>query len=272
MKQVDILARVRSLESTLARRFDSAARNFTRSGAREPLEIVHAILDAVDREIQPDGRGRSVFPFNAIQVSVLAPSREVKERLQTVLAGESGLQRRIADKLRSAGCVATDVSVSVSYSARAQPSWRDPEFNVRFAKANTLPETPIVSSVAPRIDISVAKGVAEKRSYSFAARRIDFGRCLEVKDTAGRLIRTNDVAFVEGSGDVNQSVSRQHAHIAPQAGSLEFRLFDDGSAQGTHILRHGRTLAVPRGSRGVRLISGDEILLGDARLRVRITP
>jgi hypothetical protein len=46
-------------------------------------------------------------------------------------------------------------------------------------------------------------------------------------------------------------------------------VYDDGSEHGTGIVRHGRTLAVPRGARGVRLESGDEIVLGEARLRVR---
>src|SRR5262249_7905893 len=99
---------------------------------------------------------------------------------------------------------------------------------------------------------------------------IDLGRCVEVKDANGRLIRTNDVAFVEGSGEINQTVSRQHAHITHQPKSGEFRLYDDGSAHGTHIVRQGRTVTGLRGSRGVRLRSGDELVLGDARMRIRI--
>jgi len=116
----------------------------------------------------------------------------------------------------------------------------------------------------------VFRGTAARRTYVFVEERIDVGRCAEVKDSAGRLIRTNDIAFAEGAGEINQSVSRQHAHIARQAGSPEFRLYDDGSVRGTHIVRNGKTLPVPRGARGVRLQSGDEIGLGDARLRIRI--
>jgi len=270
---VDILTKVRHIESTIARRFDSAARKLTRSGAREPLEIVHAIVDAVDREIQPSGRGKHVFPFNSIQVSVLAPSREVRDRLETVLAGDSGLRRRIDDKLRSAGCSASDVAVAISYVGRAQKGWRDPEFHVRFAKIESAKRDVADEKSNPaRIDVTVFRGTAEKRNYSFVADRIDVGRCVEVKDTNGRLIRTNDVAFVEGSSAINQSVSRQHAHITYQLRSREFRLYDDGSVQGTHIVRQGTTVTVLGGSRGVRLKSGDEIVLGDARMRIRINP
>jgi hypothetical protein len=268
---VDILRKVRTIESTIARRFDSAAKKLARPGAREPLEIVHAILDAVDRQIQTGSRGERIFPFNRIRVSVLAPSREARGRLETVLNGDYGLRRRIVDKLRSAGCKGSDVAVAINYAARAQKNWGDPEFHVAFANVD-VPEVEagVPSSQPARLEITVLRGVTEKRTYSFVTDRIDIGRCVEVKDNHGRLIRTNDVAFVEGALDNNETVSRQHAHVTYQSGSREFRLYDDGSAHGTHIVRHGTTVTVLRGSRGVRLKSGDEIVVGDARLRIRI--
>jgi hypothetical protein len=268
---VDILGKARTLESTIARQFDNAARKLASSGAREPLEIVHAIVDAVDREVQPGGRGRRIFPFNSIRVSLVTPTREARDRFEAILAGDSGLRRRITDRLHSSGCATPDVTVDVSYVARPQKNWRNPEFDVRFARI----EEPVVLDVPPsgaaRLDVTVVRGVAEKRTYSFATDRIDLGRGGEVKDTRSRLIRSNHVVFVEGGGDINQSVSRQHAHIVCRSGSGEFRLYDDGSAQGTLIVRQGTTIAVFRGSRGVRLNSGDEIVLGEARLKVRIS-
>jgi pSer/pThr/pTyr-binding forkhead associated (FHA) protein len=116
----------------------------------------------------------------------------------------------------------------------------------------------------------VVRGTAERRTYSFAARRIDLGRCAEVRDTRNRLIRTNHVAFVEGSGEVNQSVSRRHAHIAYEPTSGGYRVRDDGSVHGTSVVRSGCTVAVPPGSHGVRLRMGDELVLGEARLRIRL--
>src|SRR5205085_8602064 len=167
--------------------------------AREPLEIVHAIVDAVDREIQPSGRGKHVFPFNSIHVSVLAPSREVRDRLETVLTGDSGLRRRIDDKLRSARCTGSDVDVAISYVGRPQKSWPDPEFHVKFAKVEaSTREGEAENTDTARIEVTVFRGRAEKRNYSFVADRIDVGRCVEVKDASGRLIRTNHLAFAEG--------------------------------------------------------------------------
>jgi hypothetical protein len=49
-------------------------------------------------------------------------------------------------------------------------------------------------------------------------------------------------------------------------------LLDDNSAQGTSVIRHGKGISVPRGSRGLVLQSGDEIVIGQARLRLRIEP
>lgn len=270
---VDILTKVRNIESTIANRFDTAAKKLTKSGPREPLEIVHAIVDAIGREIQSSGRGKYAFPFNSIQVAVLAPSREVRDRLHSVLEGESGVRRRVEDKLRSAGCRAADVAVAISYTGRAQTNWGDPEFHIKFANVEVpQPASDVAPAASPRLELTVSRGTAARRTYVFAGERIDLGRCAEVKDSTGRLIRTNDIAFAAGAGEINQSVSRQHAHIAGQPGSQEFRLYDDGSVRGTHIVRHGKTVPVPRGARGVRLQSGDEIGLGDARLRIRINP
>ena len=79
-----------------------------------------------------------------------------------------------------------------------------------------------------------------------------------------------DVAFVDLV--TNQSVSRQHAHIEYVESARHYRIRDDRSAHGTHIVRNGRTVPVPAGPRGVRLESGDEIVLGEARARVVLGP
>ena len=267
---MSILEKARRLESRIAGKLDQAAKGFVRSGDREPLEIVHAILDAVEREIQPAGRGKRAFPFNRIELSVVAPSREARGRLEGAFAGDTPLPARIMERLRSAGCSTPDIVVSINYVARAQKTWQAREFDVAFARvAEPEVESGVVDSKPERLEVTVLRGVTEQRTYSFLATRIDLGRRAEVRDSRNRLIRTNHVAFTEGSGDVNQSVSRRHAHIAYESSTGHFRLHDDGSGHGTGIVREGRTVAVPRGSRGVRLQSGDEIILGEARVRVR---
>jgi FHA domain-containing protein len=269
---MDLLGKARKLESTIAARLDEAAKGLVRSRAREPLEIVHAILDAVDEEIQPTGRGTRVFPFNRIEVSVQAPSREARGRLEAVLAGDTPLRTRIVDRLRSAGCSPPDIVVAMHYVDRAGDDWRTPEFDLEFARVTEPDVEHREDDPRPaRIEVTVLRGVTERRTYSLAAARIDLGRCREVRDSRNRLIRTNHVAFSDDSADVNQTVSRQHAHIAYDSRTGHFRLHDDGSGHGTGIVRAGRTISVPRGSRGVRLRSDDEIVLGEARVRIRLS-
>jgi len=267
---MDLLGKARRLESTIARRFDRAAREAAGAVAREPLEIVHLVVDAVEHEIQPGGRGKRVFPFNSITLSVLAPSREERARFEAVLAGELPLRDRIVEHLRSKSCAIDDLTLDVAYVAKAPKDWRHPQFTLAFARVTRAPakEAPRETAFA-RIDLTVVRGTAERKTYSFAAKRIDLGRCAEVRDTRNRLIRTNQVAFVEGSGEVNQSVSRRHAHLAYEPTSGAYRLRDDGSAHGTSVIRNGTTVAVPPGSLGIRLRTGDELVLGDARLRIR---
>src|SRR5262249_39717800 len=267
---MDVLRRARRLESTIPATLDDAAKALVRSRPREPLEIVLAILDAVEQRIEPTGRGARVFPFNRVELSVVAPSREARGRLEAVFAGDAPLRTKILNRLQSAGCAPADVVVEIQYVDRAEPNWSAPEFDLQFARLHE-PEAD-AAALAPQpgqIEIRVVRGVMERWAYSLTAPRIDVGRGAEVRDRRNRLIRTNHVVFSEGGGDVNQTVSRSHAHIAYEPLTGQFRLHDDGSEHGTEIVRGATTIALPRGTRGVRLHSGDEVVLGEARVRIR---
>jgi hypothetical protein len=268
---MDLLRKARDLEARLTGALDRTVGGLVRSGTREPLEIVHAIVAAAGEQIQSSGRGRRVFPFNAIAVTILAPSRDARARLDAVLTDGNSLRERIVADLESAGCHVGDLDVAVDFDSRPRKHWRSPDFHIEFTRVATPEKRPrAADSPPPRIAVTVLTGTAERRTYAMAgAMRIDLGRCAEVRDSRHRLIRTNHVAFLDRSGDVNQSVSRRHAHISYEPVSRCFRLHDDGSEHGTGILRQGRSLAVPRGTRGVRLESGDEIVLGEGRLRVK---
>ncbi|MGH7633475.1 MAG: FHA domain-containing protein [Vicinamibacterales bacterium] len=270
MRALDLLGKARRLESTIARRFDAATRDAVGAVACEPLEIVHLIVEAVEHEIQPGGRGTRVFPFNRITLSLLASSREERGRFEVVLAGPPSLRDRIVGQLRARSCHVDDLTLEVAFPARASKAWRHPQFNLAFARVARAEQSEARRDPPPaRIDVTVVRGTAERKGYSFATPRIDLGRRAEVRDARNRLVRTNHVAFVEGSGAVNQSVSRRHAHIIYEPRSGGFRLRDEGSVHGTSVVRNGRIVTVPPGTLGVRLHTGDEIALGEARLRVR---
>jgi len=265
-----ILDKARTLESRIARALSRAAEDAVGSDAREPLEIAHAIVDVIDRQVQSGSRGTRLFPFNRVAVSVLAASRESRARLEALFAAQPSLRDRVVDRLRSAGCDVIDLQIAVAYVGRAGRSWDNPAFHVAFDRvAPTVAAPAPVHSTPARLEVTVLRGVAERRTYSFATSRIDLGRGVEVRDSRHRLLRTNHVVFVEGEAAVNQTVSRRHAHITEDP-SGDHRLHDDRSEHGTGIVRGGRTIPVPAGSRGVRLRSGDEIALGEARVRIRI--
>jgi len=271
---MSILEKARTLESRIARALSQAAGDAVDAAGprtREPLEIAHAIVDAVERQIDAGGRGTRLFAFNIVAVSVLAPSRDSRARFEALFAAKPSLRDRIVDRLRSTGCAVGDLQVDVTYVGRAARGWTDPQFHVTFDRVAATAAAPAsVDPMPARIEVTVLRGDAQRRTYSFATSRIDFGRGVEVRDQRHRLLRANHVAFVEGSAGVNQTVSRCHAHIAVDPESGEHRLHDDRSAHGTGIVRGSRTIPVPAGSRGVRVCSGDEIVLGDARVRIRI--
>jgi hypothetical protein len=275
---MNILQKVKRLEAGMTRAVERAAREWSQSGAREPLEIAQAIVDAVGERLEPAARGRYVFPFNRVHVTIAA-SREARARFQAVLESEPTLRERIATRLRDAGCSAASVQSAVTYVARPSPDWQTPEFHVEFTRGAAPPVSvaeaepaPVAAPEAAReLQITIVSGTAEAPSYTFTLPRVNLGRCAEVRDSLSRLVRTNHVAFVDLASS-NPSVSRQHAHIAYVESGRHYRIRDDRSAHGTHLVRNGRTLPVPAGSRGVRLESGDEIVLGEARARVVLGP
>ena len=145
---------------------------------------------------------------------------------------------------------------------------RSAEFHVDFSRGAVPEQAPSEPAVIREITLTVINGSAEQPVYALTLERINIGRCTEVRDSRNRLLRTNHVAFSDGAGPINETVSRAHAHIdCDKIG--EYRLFDDRSAHGTSIVRNGKTIGVPAGSRGVRLLSGDAVVLGEARLSIR---
>jgi len=266
---MDLLAKARKLESHLARTVDRAAQQWSKSGPRGPLEVLHGILEAVDERIEPAGRGTHVFPFNSIEATIVAVSPDARARFSSVLDGTPTLQERISTKLRDVGCDVHGLCVKVAYVAQADQAWTSPEFHVDFSRGAAQELPPPEPAVVHEITLTVITGSAAEPVYALTLDRINLGRCTEVRDSRNRLLRTNHVAFSDGAGPINETVSRAHAHIDCDTVG-EYRLFDDRSAHGTSIVRNGRTIGVPAGSRGVRLQSGDEIVLGEARLRMKL--
>jgi hypothetical protein len=275
---MDIVGKARKLERRIARSVDAAVGEFLGESGTSAIEIVHAVVDQAEQQVQEAGRGRRVFPFNrvVVQVPVGARDRQAKARFAAVAAGPPSLANRIRERLQAMGCKIQDLTADVVYVPEPHADWQSPEFHVEFERAEIAPAPPERAAAAsgppPRLRLTVLSGTADRRVYVFAAGRVDIGRRADVVDARQRLVRTNNVAFSEDGADINRTVSRRHAHIVYGATDREYRLWDDRSAHGTAVVRGGRTIPVPSGSRGTRLQSGDEIVVGQARLRVALEP
>lgn len=262
-----ILEKARRIESTIAGRVEGAVGRVTGAPMdRQPIELAQAVVEEVAREVQPTGRGRRGFPFNQVRVSVLAPNARARAQLQAVLEGAHPLRERIAERLSAAGCPTAGLFVKVSFVTKARAGWTQPDFHVECSRVDAA-ELPDMA-VEPRLELVVLAGTTGRPTHTFGASAVAIGRGAEVCDSRGRLIRTNHVAFTEGD-DINQTVSRLHARIERESGAAVYRIFDDGSAQGTSVIRGGRGYAVPRGTRGMTLVAGDELVIGRARLKVK---
>ena len=267
---MDILRNLRRLESRLAQKMNETAQKLTPSNPREPLEIVHAIVEMVEKHIEPAGRGRYVFPFNQIRICVAVDSSLTRARFEAVFESEPSVQQRIFKTLETAGCAST-LMISTTYAAQPEPHWTAPDFNLEFDRIHPgPPPKPECDAIRRCLKLTVVYGAAGQQTYVFTTSRINLGRRLDVRDNQNRLMRTNHVAFTECAEEPNPSVSRRHAHIEAAGSPAEYRLYDDRSAHGTSVERSGVTIVVPPGPRGIRLQSGDEIALGEARLQVEI--
>jgi hypothetical protein len=196
---------------------------------------------------------------------------ETKARFEAVFEADPSLQDRIIEALKTAGCYSNLLSIETSFVDGSEVAWAASGFSIEFERVAGAPEPkPQTSTSQQSLRLTIIHGATEQPNYVFTTPRINLGRCPEVRDHRNRLIRTNHVAFSETAEDLNRSVSRNHAHIDCTDSAGEYRLCDDRSVHGTSVQRNGTTIPVPPGIRGVRLQSGDEITLGEARLQVQI--
>src|SRR5204863_1976544 len=86
----------------------------------------------------------------------------------------------------------------------------------------------------PEIRVNVVRGQATQPSYSFAEPNVRIGRSAAPVDSMGRP-RRNHVVFLEDGDEHSRTVGRAHASIHYDRDRGEYRLFDDGSHNGTRL-------------------------------------
>jgi len=244
-------------------------RLFGAADASELMMTHRAILEEVEGKIETLARGRRVFPFAHLTVTLVSADANRRAILETAF-GER-LEADIREALESAAC---EVPRGFSVEVCAAESGPNP-FGIAYATApmkkteqpatvSATPATAPAPSAPPRL--AVLKGKTDRPEYLLEKARTNIGRLAELTDSEHRVIRRNDIVFEEGADEANATVSRRHAHIRLEAG--EYRICDDESEFGTRVFRDGRAIEVPAGNRrGEKLRAGDEIYLGRACLR-----
>jgi hypothetical protein len=235
-----------------------------------PLEIVQAVLDALERQVQPIGRGRRVFPFVGIRVQVLAPESSAA----ALSAAFKDLGLRTLERLAELRCdTPSALDVQVTCLEQAPAAWSPGQI---FAIDYVAPSAPDPSHGAgphehvPSLSVTVLSGRTTEMVESFTEATVSIGRTADPSDDHGRL-RRNRIAFLDIVDGINETVGRAHARVRRDPVTAEYRLFDEGSRNGTSILRDGELIVVHRRDpRGVRVRSGDEIHVGRAVLRIEI--
>lgn len=227
--------------------------------SNELLLVYRAILEDVESKVQTVSRGRRVFPYTRITVTLASADADRRALYQTDFSER--LETDVRTALESAGCaVPRGFSVEVKVSEDREPPFQI-EYGLetsRGAQATTAPGR-----------LVLVKGKTEHSEYALEKACVNVGRLGEITDSDHRVVRRNDIVFEEGADEANATVSRKHAHIRLASG--EFRICDDHSEFGTRIFRDGRTIEIPPGNRrGERLRLGDEIYFGRACLRFEL--
>jgi hypothetical protein len=235
-----------------------------------PLELRKAVVDDAAARVEPAGGGRRVLPFKCAWITVLAESPERRAALEGAL---TDLQAAVEQRVSELQCeVPAGFVVHVEYIRRPRASWSTGQQFAADYRRDAPPDTPAPSrDHALVLDAVVIRGTATRSSYTFSDRQIRVGRTENPIDDHGRP-RHNHIAFIEGEDEHSHTVGRSHASIRYQPDRREYRLYDDGSHNGTRIIRDGRILEVtPRDPVGVTIASGDEIVFGTAAVRVHLT-
>jgi FHA domain len=253
----------------LERRIDETLRAMLRSSSpdqkRELLEIHRGLLENVTAHVETLRRGKQVFPYARLEVRILLPDPALRRSYELIFVEADALSRDIRLRLEDQRVeLPPHLAVQVELVPELPPDVAARGFDVHYGG---IP-APRPSGEVMEVRVTVVTGSAEQQELCLKKKRINLGRLVEVIDADGRLTRKNDVAFLDDAPAPNPSVSRAHAHIEFDSEKAVFRLFDDRSAHGTTVLRDGSVIPVPQGpSKGVALRHGDEIVLGQARLR-----
>ncbi len=231
------------------------------------LDLRAAVIEHVEHSVVPAGRGTRVLPGPIVIVQVHAAAFKDARALGPVM---DDVRDVLIERLGAMKCrVPDNFQVQIKTLTRKPAGWDARQrFAVVFQKAKST-HVAGTNIVDPRgLRLTVARGSAQKKVFDLDLPVIRIGRTRFPADSRGH-VRTNDIAFDDDGSEKNRSVGRGHAEIRFMPGEGTYRVFDQGSANGTRVLRKGRlTEVVPKDPAGFPIQPGDEVHLGSAVIRV----
>jgi FHA domain len=255
---------LRRIEKTLDERLRGIfGRSGTEPGSSEAIELYREALDQIAARATVGVRGDRVFPFDRIRIELKADTPERRSMLDALFAPDPMAGDVRATLVEAGVSIPATLAIAIDY-----PENPAVELRVLCEKAAAAPVPASTARPLVPMRLVTLTGASSVPDFLMDRAHISIGRVDEVPDSLGRAIRRNDLFFPEADAEANASVSRAHAHIRFDASTGEWRIYDDGSSLGTSIFREGRRIDVPaHASRGVMLRVGDEIYLGQVRLR-----
>jgi FHA domain len=259
------MSRLQKLERRIDERLRQALRSSSPDQTPELIEVYRAILDEVATAIDTLPRGKLNFGYSHVNVRVLVQNPERRRSYEIVFLEADSLTRDIKTQFEESKVeFPSHLKIEVTLVDSLPLGVSDRGFDVSYSNPAGAPQAPDTIEVK----LTVLVGNAGQNQYCFAKKRINLGRLAEVLDADLRTVRRNDLPLSDDSTAANSTVSRAHAHIEFDPDASRFRLFDDGSAYGTTVVRDGSVIPVPKGtSKGVLLERGDEIILGKVHIR-----
>lgn len=235
----------------------------------ELAEIRLALLDQVRTHSYRAG-GRKVFPYDLVRLSL----RGIERSRGAAFHGKffrQYLEQELRTSLVKSDCrfpeaLHVDVETSPALPGPGE-EWLHVETLARHVADGALPAARLV----------VIEGEATVPTLALGRENVYIGRTAEVYRAEG-MRRRNDLVFAADT-EVNRTVSREHAHIAFDESSIEYRLHNDrwyalggpgGGPCATWIVRKGVSEPVHRGARGAKLEHGDELRFGRAAVRFEL--
>lgn len=256
----------------------------------QPLDLVRQIEREIERNKKVFVNNQTLVPHHLV-VHLYAPSASKVEEYEA-LFNTPQFRQWIEAHIKERGYTLLDrLRIGIACEEERRPEFERKACFVEFAwpqigadpgdftvvidpkdRTRILSAEPGQSDVSVEVWLTVLTGDAHELPVRITRRLFNIGRTEHVIHRESRRVsRVNHLVFrgVAAPDSINHSVSRRHAHIVFENDS--FRLFDDGSQNGTSVVRGGTTLLVPKQTSpndAVELHPGDVLVFGRAKARI----